>query len=589
MDFDFEYTGPEIVEEPPKEKSTYAAFAPAPEMEVPEDQVFDDIKLTLIDLGEKCWVDLVTIAQDDDIKEKYQDTLYSEAWVGEVRTLVPDIEFFGILVGRFVRALFKAARSIVGSIVFTNDDGKAYTSMQGYGEIDDGYWKVDVVKEDKLVVPVSSLHCVDLQLFCASVAIDIKRKAVIIEKRRQFVNVPAIIQKNLVPDKTISADIKSLVLPLLCLPARPTKAQIETAPFVWRKVYEACKDINIPLVGIPLPLAYFSFCKKTFGYKPGPIELNRLFYEPYDSMIKDLGYHAAVHSVFVGGYFLKPFHYLNEGVRHLTHKTIGGKVPVKWCSFNTHHDVVWERSGAFSEGLALGTEIVAVREVQDFDGIWYDPTNISPHLLAQATGVIVPYDKNGKGLNWAKQWLSKKGEYGFLKMYTTLGPSCCLWLEVCEQYDGGQRFCMASMETLWRSMPVLNFYNLAASLNANCIRAKAAGDATVLQTSKEQCERNKIPFLPVAVVHSMGGISIDYKRLKGNTLKVPALRVDFFPWDYLPGRHVIDEKVEEVDTITDSFDEFNDFRADAVKGMKSTAPRPKRKKTEDDAAADDDE
>lgn len=551
---------PVIVATPPVEKSTFAKFAKVEVTVDLEEEEVANLVGRMMELGPKVYLAFILLSKDDVRRKKLADTQYLPNNIEVLQSICPEHQFSEILRGFFYRNLVKAAAQIASNIVFSNDKGCAYTAMEGFGTLDkSGRWVVDKPRTGKTVVPVSSAHAVDLQLFCASVSVGTTQTIVSVNGVNQTVSVPAIVPKNRVEHARLDLAIKKIFSHLLVLPQADTinDETIKQAPWIWKLVYTACKDTRIPINGLSLPLIYFSLIEKSFEYSPAHLDLDDLFYTNYDNIMKELIDHLSNHSVYCGGYFVNKYSFFDEGLRHSVCKKVGGALPVKWCSYNTNKKVIWEREGAIIEGGDLETSVQPVRNVSQFDGLFYDPASCVAQLK-NAKGLIVPYDRNGDGIAVIKQWIKIRAGTNKIAglhftIWATYGPSPLLWIEHFADKSKAPKdrvgpYKQPAVDILWKTMGTMPLYNFSCSLNrlaaidAAYSAARPGCEPEFRAVLAEWAEAG-VPYQPVLLSAYYPGLKItrEYEFPSGpRVVMVPGFRHILMQPNYIPGRHRID-------------------------------------------------
>lgn len=551
-----------IVAEPTRQDAAFENRAREKLEAENENVTMGDLKMILVALPQSEWLPWFALKDNHNVYADFKEKRYDRQVFNELKAYYPEAKYQSKLDNFLIRMIVKAAAALSSSTAFGDDKGKAYTAMQGNARFDDnGNWVVDRVKDDKMVIPINSEHAVMLQLFCASVELQLVRSSVIAEKRLQVVATPQLVEKNVVPDHSIPYEIKQLFSDLLILPESDeyTKAQIASAPFVWKGVAKKVLDTEVPAIGLSLPLVYFACVNKAFEVSLFSCKLEDVIYSKYPMIMKELCYNVSKAAIYRGGYFLNKFHYFNEGMRLLSNRRVGGNFPVKWCAYNTHPRVTWERSGAWSPTHAMDTKVEAVRSISDFDGIWYD-ININVVMLRKAAGLIVPYDSAGKGLSAVRRWAAMKQAPHFT-MFVTYGPAPCLWIEACDVNPSGRagyKFNVAAAEILWKTMPVMNIYNFGASINLLTMRMAAADEPVKMNTLSQEYFENDNPIEPVFVLEYNGG-TYNWSSPSGKKYPVPGFNVHKCNIAYIPGRHMIDlppDVNDEPETIINEHQEY---------------------------------
>lgn len=548
---------------PKKEKSTFAAFA-APEVPAFKSSGLSDTSIIelLIQQDVSVWIPLLIVAKDNERAKAKALDVYNLAFVNWTSGFFEGGAYSKDLEGIPIPALCRAISRITSNIVYSNDNGKAYFAFDGLGVLEDLHWKVYVTPKNLNVVPISSEQAVDAQIFAASVSIDSIQKSVPIDGVYQNVSIPSFKKKNCPEKDKIPLVIKQLFKPLLkgVNWDKYTIDDIKDAPWIWEYVYEAVKDVKIPATGIPLELAFFGFVKQTYEYCPMDLKISDVLYTNYPRINKDIIAQLNQHSFMVGGKAVQAGHYFNFGVYHLKKKTIGGFVPAEYCRYNTHQGVTWERTGSFVESTLLETKVTGPRDIQDFDGVWYDPCPVETIHLAKACGLIVPYDKNGNGLAKVEDWMEKcKKSPKHLSLWATYGPSPLLW--VMEDHTAPKGYSHVAASVLWRCMPTMNLYNFTASLNRNSALANAAGELDKFELECEEFKYNDVPVDPVASIFYSGRPTRVVVAEKEKD--VPEFEITCFPRDFLPGRHLDKRKKENVtDEALEDYDLYRDFAKD---------------------------
>lgn len=544
---------------PKKEKSTFAAF------EKPEVGAFKSDALSeesiielLIHQDVSVWVPILLVAKDNERSKAQKDAVYKLEFVNWANNFFEGGSYSIELEGLPIPALCKAISRITANIVYSNDGGKAYVAFDGLGELEGTNWVVRAPQKSLNVVPINSEQALDAQIFCASVSIDSIQKSVKVDDVFQNVAVPVLKKKNC-PDKDrIPLKIKQL-FPCLLKNVNwddYSSDDIKNAPWIWEYVYEAAKKIKIPATGIPLELAFFGFVKQTYDYVPMPLALTDIVYTNYPRINKDIISQLNKHSFMVGGKAVQPGHFFNIGIATLECKTIGGFVPEKFCRYNTHQGVTWERAGCFIESTYLDTKVTGPRDIKAFDGIWYDPAPVNPCHLSNAQGLIVPYDKKGNGLAAVEAWINAIGRpLKDFNLWATYGPLPLLWVEIAKTPTG---YSHVAASVLWKCMPVMNLYNFACSLNRNAVLANCAGDIESFMVESAPFTEAGIPLEPLAcLIFSGRPVTVEVEDRK---CSVPDFRQVTFGIDFLPGRHLAKEKAVEVtDDALEDFDLYKDF------------------------------
>jgi len=541
-----------------KETSTFSAF----------DKVKVDIKTSLYDeenLIEKLihqdvsvWIPLLLIAKDNERALKFTTRFYSEDFVAECNEFFKGGVYCAELLGIPIPSLCKAISRITSNIVYSNDGGKAYVAFDGLGILEGTAWTVPIAPKNLNVVRINSEQAVDSQLFCASVAIDAKVSTVLVGEVHQNISVPYFKKKNC-PDKDrIPLKIKAL-FPCLLKNVNwddYTMDDIKTAPWIWEYVAEAARNVKLPTTGIPLELAYFAFVKQSYDYCPSPLNSVDIIYGNYPRINKDILSQLNQHSFMVGGKCVKPGHFFNVGIGICENRHFGGLVPAEYCRYNTYSKVTWERAGAYVESTLLGTTVNTIRDIKDFDGIWYDPWVVNQAHLKNASGLIIPYDKKGNGIAALEAWINLNGiNPKGLNLWATFGSQPLLWVEKRKHPRGYSHVAAAA---LWKCMPVVNLYNFCCSLNRNCALANASGDFANLELECAALNAEGVPTDPMAALEFSGranGIVMNGKKMT-----VPEFEFHFFKQNFLPGRHLQKEKkIEEADAAREDFDLYHDF------------------------------
>jgi hypothetical protein len=513
------------------------------------------------------WLVFLVIHRSTLLKKEWSDITYDQESYQKLKTryewIKPCHSVYGSTLGR----LGKAVSTMTSNCVFTNDEGRAYSAMQGDAEFSDTKWIVEHVNPKRNVMPIKAQHAVDLQLFCASVSLENEQTTQLIDSRIQNVNLGKLVQRNVPPEeddkKHIPAEIKALFpclianfkgtpmldpktkQPILDAKGKPrynkiTPKQLEQRAFIWKRVWRATNKIVLPTSNLPLELAFFCFVKKSFGYEPKPVKWREVLYNPYPCIDKDMLKQLSSHSHWHGGVWLNKYHYLNEALREVPMfmRLIGGEVPLDWISYNTQPLVCWERAkaGIESNDNLLGTTTRTVRQVHLFNGIFYDPVRIPVEKCSNFSGVIIPYDSAKNGLAWLERWrvehVQKKKNWIY-KTWVSFGPAPCLWVITIDPnekfstpvkdgtppsgyndeqgipwyHDNTEWGAMNSVMNsyFWKSMPAMILYNFVASLNQNWALSKVNGNRSKVAKVYKDMEKRGYPADPISYIKYLPG------------------------------------------------------------------------------------
>jgi len=348
-DFLPDFGVPEEVPSEEGESSRFHAAERARLAQVEEETVIPNLVEEIAVADEKYWIGLLMIHKDDARRPLMATVKYSAEWVGEVLLhIYPDSQYYAAFKNMEVGLLGRACATAVSNCTYTNDGGKAHHAMQAKAVCRDGLWCVDNVPRNKQVIPITSQHAVDVQLFCCSVALSSLRSVEYRDKKPCNISVPILIEKNVAQKETLPVEVKRVFLGLLQLPPKmPVNATtISKAPFLWKSIYETVKETSIPLDSLPMPLVYFKWVNKNFGYIPKACKLEDVYYATYPPVLKELSHTIAAHSVMVGGVFVNSHHFENEAIKHSSCKHIGGEFATRLCDYNTNKGVTWEAAGS---------------------------------------------------------------------------------------------------------------------------------------------------------------------------------------------------------------------------------------------------
>lgn len=597
MDFEFDVDVPEIVEEPYKQDTAFDQFETDAFEKVKSEQDVVNLIAEIIKIEPKNWMPFLLIHRDLVTRRQCQTFIYNEETFAKLKESYLEAEFIENFRGFDFPTLGRAATTAVSSVIYTDDEGKAKTALDGFGHVEGGYWEVDSVHNKRFVIPIDSRQAADLQMFCASVDINRVARVTHIEKRAVTFYQPALIQRNFVERVSIPVEVKRIFQGLVVntTKANFTNKTLEKAPWIWNAIYQSVSSVPVPSDALPLPFLYFKFVKKSFPYNPKVCKLSEVLYGIYPCVMKELTHHLAKHSVMVGGVFLKSQHFENYGLSLAQVKHIGGEFSSKLCSFNTNSDVIWERAGAFIESpnSSLGTSVETVRTVSEFDGIYWNPVNLSPAELKKARGVVIPYDSNRNGSNWLKLWVHQNFQSDArCKIWCHFGPMPALWCEfLCDEDAAAEKYVTRYnhlvVETLWKIMGVMALYNFQASLNRYLVNSKAQGSEDKKQACFETFREKDVPIDPILSLVADGDNVCEYsvsvpvngvKQVKN--LIVPKFASLTLPDDFLPGRwNISAQKADEAESLDNDWKHFSDFAA----AQASVDPRFKARPTGSDA------
>ncbi len=577
MDFGFDVSVPEIVEEEYAQPSAFGSFAQEDFKDVKNEQDVVNLTLQLVKLDPDDWMPFLIIHRDLKQRRASANFIYSEESFRTLNEAYPLAKFCPVLNGFDFPTLGRAAATAVSTMVFSDDTGKAKTALDGHAHLENGDWTVDSVRNSRFVVPVTSRQLADLQLFCASVDINREPHVVNVDKRRLTCYEPKLILKNYVERVSIPVEVKRIFQNLLINnTGKPfTNKTIEKAPWIWNAVFQACQDLVIPSDALPLPFIYFKFVKKSFAYAPKACDFFQILYGIYPSIAKELTHHLAKHSVMEGGVFFKRQHFENLGLSFSQRKHIGGEFSAKLCAFNTNEEVTWEKAGAFIENPSsgLGTTIETISPVAEFTGLYWNPVSLNPAQLPKAAGVIIPYDSNRNGSSWLKQWISLTWEKDTpFKIWCHYGPMPALWCEAISSHDlednpDAAPYNHVVVETMWKTMGVMALYNFQCSLNRCLATESAKGVEEQRANCLEFFRKNNVPTDPIAVLIADGSKVCKYKTTvpvngvkQVKELIVPKFNHFSVPDRYLPGRwNMTSKKEDEVESLDENWKHFSDF------------------------------
>jgi len=557
----------------PSEYSNFVQGEKAKLAEVESERVIPNLIEALATEPFQVWLPILMFHRDDALRAAHVATLYSKKFCEEVlSTLVPDVLFCAKFDKLEVRLLGTAVATAVSNITYTNDGGKAHLAMQAKAMCKNGKWMMAAPPPNKHIIKITSQHAVDLQLFCCSVDIGSESKFENVGKRPRVYKIPKLVEKNVNQKETLPVEVKRLFIGLLQFPAKTpvTAATIEAAPFLWKSIYHTVKDLEIPIDSIPIPLVFFTWCNKTFGYMPKSCPLNNVLYSAYPPVLKELSHTVAKHSVLVGGVFVKPRHFENEALKHSKCKLIGGEFATELCYYNTNYGVTWEAAGAAIEHprSGLDTTINAIRPLSEFDGIWWNPRN-KPIMYEKAKGFVIPYDRNGHGLKWIKEFAALPDKAGkHWRIWCHFGAMPALWCEIINPDDlYATPFNPFACDLLWKVMGVMGIYNMQASLNRNVALASAAGDTHRQHELLQDWATKGVPVDPVfcLVLNGLNSTVYHFKRMgKGMSIDeritVPAFLVDACDLEWLPGRWMISSnEFDQAEDLKQGFAHYNAY------------------------------
>lgn len=517
----------------------------------------------------EAWLGLLMLHRDDELREQHIRTTYKEDFVAELVKLYPESIYHAPFNNVEVRLLGSACATAISNIVYSNDGGKAHLAMQAKGLLRNGLWTVDHDPKNKQVVAITSQHAIDLQLFCCSVGLTSVTKTIMIDKVPRPVQTPKLVEKNVNQKETLPIEVKRIFSGLLQLkPGQELNAStLDTAPFVWKAIYHAVKDIKVPLSSLPLPLVYFKWVNLNFGYAPKKCNLDDVYYAAYPPVLKELSHTVANHCVMVGGVFLNARHFENEALKHSKCRHIGGEFVKDLCYYNTNSCVTWEMAGAAIENpnSGLGTEIASIRNARDFTGIWWNPKN-SAETYSKCAGLVIPYDKNGVGLRKLKEWASLPvNRNKYFRIWCHYGSMPALWIERMASVEKfATKFNPFACDVLWKCMGVMAIYNMMASLNANYCLARAKGNKAHARNGKKSLYDRGVPTCPLFCTILNGAKSINYsrkvivdKKYVPRTDVVPSFVTDWMPEDYIPGRWMVSSaEANETDKLREGFGHY---------------------------------
>lgn len=519
------------------------------------------------------WLPLLMLHRDDNARTQHVGTFYSKQFVEETLVnFVPDAIYAKKFDKLEVRLLGAAVATAVSNITYSNDGGKAHMAMQAKAMCKNGRWVITAPPPNKHVIAITSQHAVDLQLFCCSVDIGSESRFENVGKRPRIFKTPKFVEKNVNQKEQLPVEVKRLFIGLLKFPekAKVTAAAIEAAPFLWKSIYHTIKEIEIPIDSIPMPLAFFTWCNKTFGYTPKSCPLNNVLYASYPPVLKELSHTVATHSVLVGGIFVKARHFENEAIKHSKCKHIGGEFATELCYYNTNYGVTWEAAGAAIEHprSGLDTTINSIRPFAQFDGVWWNPRN-KPVMYEKAKGFVLPYDRNGHGLKWIKEFAALPQHAGkYWRIWCHFGAMPALWCEMMDATDPyAALFNPYGADMLWKVMGVMGIYNMQASLNRNYALALAKGVISEQQELLKAWATKGVPVDPIfcLILNGFNSTSYTYLRTRSGqaiqeTIEVPAVIVDGIPLEWLPGRWMISSnEFDQNEDLKQGFAHFNAY------------------------------
>lgn len=592
-----------IVEAPKVERSAFPRFEKKKVTVEAEEEEVANLVTRLMELGSACYMGFILMSRDDLRTRTWGPIVYTRETSGEAFKGFVEHRYYDLLSGFLFRNIIKAAAQIASNIVFSNDGGKVYTAMEGFGKLDGQYWTVDKIHTGRTVVPIDSVQAVDLQLFCASVGLGRTQSVENVGGSMQTISKPTIIPKNRVERVRLEFTLKKIFSGLLYMAGMEpngegayTDDQIKRAPWIWKAVHTIAAGTKVPVTGLSLPLIYFTYVSASFDYNPFPINLNELFYVNYDYIMKELVDQVAKYSVYKGGYFVNKYSYFNEGLKQSWVKVVGGGFPVKWCAYNTVPGVTWEREGAFMEGGDLGTKIATTRPAEEFDGLFYDPAQCASRIY-NAKGVIVPYGRDGAGIVAVEEWITVRARHLKIKpsdmqfqIFATYGSAPMLWVVHLPVTTGLTltRWLRPPVEALWKVMGTMPLFNLCASLNIQAARAEAYAINKPDHWPEILAEwgEAEIPTLPVMLSAFDPKCEMYWNTPtpKGTVRrKVPAFRHTYMGHDYLPGRHRVDNnRKKTASAFADAWDGYEEFASDQASDHRpAPPPSNKRKKVEE--------
>lgn len=550
-----------VVKAPPREKTTFSEFQKEDLKSSAIQLDVDSLITMMLSEDATAWIPILITAKDTEFGLIWRPQAYSKVFVDATATRYQGGKHVKDWDGLTISSLCQAASQMASNITYANDNGDAYFAYDGLAILQEGIWMNPAQVPNKNVVPINSNQAVDLQLFCSSV--NIASKAVVIpgdDGKPQTYHRPTFVKKNSPDKESVPVSIKNIFQSLLVgLPENDelTFQDIQKASFIFEAVADSVVKCDIPIEGIPLELAYFAFVKKSFPYIPGAIALDDVMYASYPNINKDILSQLNKYSFVVGGRPVDPGHFFSFGLKEAKCKTIGGFVPKDYCRYNTTEKITWESVGCAVESTLLKTKVNNPRPTKDFDGLWYDPCKVRVQDLKKASGLIIPYDKAASGLNFAEKWVMKKRKQKKdqeFRVFATYGPSPLLWVEA----FAGCRWSRAAADDLWKSMPTMNLYNFAASLNRNKALAEAQGDKTQWRQVMLYYSEQGLPVDPVAIAHWMNCQGV-YTDEDGRAVHVPHFQYTLFPLEFLPGRHLSKEKATPVsDQAAEDFQMFGD-------------------------------
>ena len=582
---------PEEVADEPGEYSRFVEAQRAAFEAAEEENVLPNLIEEVVAADPNAWLGLLFLHRDDTLREQHANTVYS---VEDYSVLtechaetIPHAKF----VGFSYRILGKAIATAVSNIVYSNDGPAAYMAMNAQAECnDDGLWVVRGTPQSKFTVSITSKHAVNLQLFCCSTSVSSVRTTEKVNKSTRVILTPKIVEKNVSQRETMPVEVKRIFKPLLFFKEKKkavTSTDLQRAPFLWKAIYQEVKNTPIPLDGLPQTLVYMKWVLKDFGYAPKSCPLADVVYAAYPPVLKELSHTVAKHSVLVGGVFVNARHFENEGLKHSVCKHIGGEFSKDLCFYNTNYKVTWERAGACIENPSsrLGTVVAAVRPVEEFDGIWWNPRD-KPLSYLNARGFVIPYDRNGVGLNFAKSYAAlpqcKDVKW---KIWCHYGAMPALWMEKVDARCPEQaKFNPFACDILWKTMGVMGIYNLMASLNRNYALGLKKGVKDEAAAYLKEAAKKGVPVDPIFCLVLNGDGYTSYKATVtrgGKSIKedvaVPSFIYDFMPPEYLPGRWMVGTAgVNEADGLKDGFAQFAGYAEFLRKADSSysSAPAP---------------